>query len=686
MTEDEARSVLLVRAADEEDASSLAPGAREAAWRAAGGSDGPEAFALRRATFLVDHLPDAARRLVRFELPPRELAIAALASAAALGLASNALSLGRRIHVLANPVTALVLWNVAVYAAMAAARTRRRSEPRGARDASAAPLRPVLALVARAGAAWARFRGRSAATEPDPTATARMRARFVADYASACAAPILARCEAVFHAGAIGFAAGALAGIFLQGVAFEYRVEWGSTLVSSADTRATIAALLFFPARLVLGAGFPGPAQLALASTPDGAPAAVWFHAFAITVACVVVAPRAALLAAARLRARRLARAIALPDDAPYWKRIAESPRAAPDTAESRPLLSSFALDTDACTLLASLEAALVAADIGATPAGRFDALGRKKRWLERWRALAARGFAAFPAHERPRIVDGAEGEIAELASRVRAAANPFAPALVLLELAAFEAYGPLGEDEASLRDRLGLSPSLGRDARARALANAARLLGQDEGEGAALRSALAASAREISGFYPKLLAGAAAGTAVGALTLGVAAPVAAGIAGKAVGVAGLAALKTGLAAAGGHAAIGAGLGAAGGSALVAGGGALLAQDVSPGGVPLTPASALAAAAKIEVFLRRVVAGQQRDATTFRATLRELRASVGRLRDDLPGYRLAPSHTTKQIQDRERVIAILDRVAQRNERWGHEWSGESGAVSFDPRS
>ena len=90
--------------------------------------------------------------------------------------------------------------------------------------------------------------------------------------------------------------------------------------------------------------------------------------------------------------------------------------------------------------------------------------------------------------------------------------------------------------------------------------------------------------------------------------------------------------------------------------------------------------------AKIEVFLRRVVAGQQRDATTFRATLRELRASLGRLRDGLPGFRLDPAHTTRQIRDRERVIAIHDRVAQRNERWGHEWSGESGSVSCDPRS
>jgi len=149
---------------------------------------------------------------------------------------------------------------------------------------------------------------------------------------------------------------------------------------------------------------------------------------------------------------------------------------------------------------------------------------------------------------------------------------------------------------------------------------------------------------------------------------------VAAGLVGKAVGAAGLLALKTGLAALGGHAVVGAGLGAAGGTALVVGGGALLGPSSARAGASaaaaLTPASALLSSAKIEVFLRRIVAGHHREPATFAAILLELQASVARLHDELPGFRLDPSRSTKQVQEREKVISILERLAERNQDWG----------------
>ncbi|MCC6642902.1 MAG: DUF2868 domain-containing protein [Deltaproteobacteria bacterium] len=672
MTEDESRIVLLVRAVDEGDDVFLASETNAAAWHAGGAIADREAFALRRATFIVERLPEAIRRLLHFDIPPRESALVLFAAAAGLGLASNALSLDRRIHVLANPVAALVLWNLVVYAGMSVVHVRRQSVRTGRPAGTHAPLRSLLALVTRSSLAWARLRGRSSVATPAMLAAARLRVRYATAYASVCADPILARCEALAHGAAIAFALGALVGIFVQGVAFEYRVEWGSTLVASPGARATIAAAIFLPARLLLGAGFPDAEQLALASAPGGAPAAVWFHVFAITVACIVLAPRTALLMAARLRARRLARQIVLPAADPYWERIAASASVAPSEATATTLISSFALDADACTLLASLEVELVAADIGKTPTGRFDALGRKKRWFARWKTLVTSGFTAFPEGERPRVLDGDANALADVASRVRRSANPFAPELVLLELAAFEAYGPLDAGARSLSDRLGLAPALDRRVRATALQRASRLLGLPDHEAGELRTALTTSGREISRFYPKVVAGAAAGSAVGALTLGIAAPLAVGLVGKAVGVAGLAALKTGLTALGGHAVVGAGIGAAGGTVIVAGGGTLLAPAQTSSAAALTPAGALLSGAKIEVFLRRIVATRHRDAATFSAAVGELRLSLDRLREELPRFRLDAAHTSRQIQEREKVISILERVAQRTAQWGRQ--------------
>jgi hypothetical protein len=274
----------------------------------------------------------------------------------------------------------------------------------------------------------------------------------------------------------------------------------------------------------------------------------------------------------------------------------------------------------------------------------------------------------------RSRLLDPRREELEDAAARVCRGANPFGPELILLELAAFEAYWPLEPRNAAARDRGGLAPSLQRGVRTVALSRAALLLGLPGGEGEELRAALGATSRELSGRWSKLFVGAAAGSALGALTLGIAAPVAAGLVGKAVGAAGLMALKTGLAALGGHAVVGAGLGAAGGTALVAGGGVLLGPGSARAGASaaaaLTPASALLSSAKIEVFLRRIVAGRHHELATFSSILFELRASVARLRDELPGFRLDPSRSTKQIQEREKVISILERVASRNEEWG----------------
>lgn len=670
MTEAEAKQILLLRAVEEEDPALLSPELQEQAWLAAEDRSDVASWLLRRAVFLLDRLPERVRDLIRFELPPRELGVAVWIAAAAIGVASNGLRTGHRIHALANPVTALVLWNLGVYALVAALHAKRSPYAAGeTRSSSSARLQPLLALLARIGVRWSRRGGRSGGRRGGavPAAAARVRLRFATDYGAVCAPSVLARCARVAHVAAIAFALGALAGTYLQGVAFEYRVEWGSTLVPSAETRAMLAALLFLPARVLMGAGFPDSAQLALAATPEGAPAAAWFHAFAITVVCVVLIPRSLLALGAARRARRLSRSVAFPLEDPHWRRLVERPSGR-SGALGTAVLSHFALDADACGLLASLQAALVAEDIGATTArGRFDPLARKKAWYERWRLLVERGFAAFAEHERPRLLDPREQELAAAAARVRRSTNPFAAELVLLELAAFEAYWPLEPRDAGLRDRLGLAPSLQADVRAAALGRAATLLGLPAEEGEEMRRALAASSRALSGLWSKLAVGAAAGTAVGAFTFGLAAPVAVAVLGKA---AGLVALKAGLAALGGHAIVGASLGAAGGTVLVVGGGALLGSGPDrAAGSALTPAAALLSGAKIEVFLRRVVAGRHRDAPTFASVLDELRASLARLREELPAFRLDPAHTTTQIQEREQVISILTRVAEHAQTW-----------------
>lgn len=672
MTEDEAKQILLVRALEEEAPESVPPELRAEAWRAAGEAEDLGAWLLRRARFVLERLPEARRALAGLALPPAEIVVAFLAAASLLGLVSNGLSRGGRIHLLANPVTALLVWNFAVYAVALAAWLWREAPAAGAlAPPRGGLLHPLLGILTRWSVRFARLRRRRV---PDGAESARVRVRFAGEVASACAPLLRARCRALVHGAAIAFALGALAGITLQGVAFSYTVEWGSTLVESPAARASLVAALFLPARIVLGEGFPGTDALAEAALPEGAPAAVWFQVFGLTVLACVILPRALLALSALRQARALARAVTLPLDDPSFRAQAARPAAGVAGGLEKTVLSHFALDADACTVLASLQAALVTDDIGATKAGgAFDTLARKKAWFERWRGLVARGFGTFPDAHRPAIVDLGAAGFAAAADHVRSDGNAFAADLVLLELAAFEAYWPLEPADVGWRERLGLSPSLRRSVRSAALASASLRLGRPREAGEALRRDLGAAMRDLSGLWPKIAVGAAAGTAVGALTAGIAAPLAAPFVGKAVGAAGLMALKAGLAALGGHAVVAAGLGAAGGSVVVAGGGVLLGQGAAPaglaGGAALTPASAILSSAKIEVFLRDIVGTRPAAAATVLPILAELQASVTRLREELPAYRLDPTRTSKEIQEREKVIGILERVAARTEDW-----------------
>jgi hypothetical protein len=674
VTEGEAREVLLVRALEEEAPESLSPELRAQARLAAGDPTDLAGFVARRARFIVERLPAARRSLASVALPPVDLVLALLAIAFVLAAVSNGLSIGGRIHLLANPVTGLLLWNALVYLALTIAWLRRRSRKgAAARAPRSGWLHPLLAVIGRASVRVASLRGLRGS---DPSETARVKLRFTTDLASACAPLLAERSRAVAHAGAIAFAAGALAGILLQGVAFAYRVEWGSTLVESPSARAAIVSLIFLPAKLALGANFPDTAALAEAATAEGAPAAVWFRVFAVTVLSLVVVPRLVLAALAQLRARGLASHVDLPLDDPAFQALAAEPSPADAGALERTVLSSFALGPAGLTVLASLQAALVANDIGATRAGgAMDALARKKAWFERWRGLVVRGFSAFPEEDRPALVAPDSHEFAVELARVREDENPFARELILLELAAFEAYWPLDASDVGWRDRLGLGPSLARSVHGEALESASLRMGLEADAGLSLRRALGRAMRALSGLWPKIALGAAAGTALGAVTAGLAAPLAAPIVGKAVGATGLLALKAGLAALGGHAVVAAGLGAAGGGVLVAGGGALLGAGTPAAGggaQALTPAGALLSSAKIEVFLRHIAASRPDASSTVLGIVAELEASLARLRAELPAFRLDPARSTEEIREREKVIAILERVATRTASWARQ--------------
>ncbi len=320
MTESEARNALLLRAFE------LAPSGvvrwtdDDRAWasRAAAEVEGAtapgERFVARRAQLALERLGTreaAVRRAQRGTdwRPWFGWALPAIALAA--GLATDAIGPSRHVNVLAPPLLAVMGWNLLVYASIAV-RTllRRRGQPQQgilARTIARAAQRSIVAqregALAGSDDASGRRRARSAVV-----------ARFAGDWVKASASLTATRVARVLHVSAIAFALGALAGLYVRGLVFEYRAGWESTFLDANALHAVLGFVLQ-PASLLTGIPLPDVGRLEAMRFPEtaGEHAAPWIHLYAVMVALVVVVPRALLASYDRAREHRLARSFALP-------------------------------------------------------------------------------------------------------------------------------------------------------------------------------------------------------------------------------------------------------------------------------------------------------------------------------------------------------------------------------------
>lgn len=198
-------------------------------------------------------------------------------AAFAAGLATDALSAGRQVNLLAAPMLGLLAWNLAVYLALAGSRlaTLAGRAPR--------PPGPIPRALLRIGRA-----------SPRPGLGGQADA---------------ARATAALHAASAALAAGILTGLYLRGLAFEYRAGWESTFLD-AEAARWLLGLVLGPASALTGIALPDADALARLrfDAGTGERAARWIHLYAVTVVLGVILPRMLLAAWAGHRARRLAR------------------------------------------------------------------------------------------------------------------------------------------------------------------------------------------------------------------------------------------------------------------------------------------------------------------------------------------------------------------------------------------
>lgn len=363
MREEELRQVLLVKAVEETDGDGVlipladrSAASREAKRKLVASHASQDALLAARAQPLLQRLTlrhHFITSVLRLVGGPGWLRWVVIALSFAIGFGLSALDGTRRIDILSFPLLGLIAWNLVIYAALAFTAIL-----------SFAPAKPsprwVPAMLAHIGAAQAsRIIARSRAF--DVTLSASLN-RFMREWSAAAKPLLVARASRVLHFGAAAVGIGLIAGLYLRGIAFDYRAGWDSTFLDPSQVRAFLS-VLYEPASMATGMTLPDTGHLAAIRwrNGDGESAARWIHLLAATAAVFVVAPRLLLALAATFRIMRFSRRVPLPPDIGSYYRTVFGPLPASQRSVMRVVPYGY---EPASSALARLRTSLAGEDV----------------------------------------------------------------------------------------------------------------------------------------------------------------------------------------------------------------------------------------------------------------------------------------------------------------------------------
>ncbi len=277
---------------------------------------------MRRARLLFDSLT---RKLNGLPLVLGTSRLAAgmvlvVVSCFVLGLMTNVLGPMRKVNLLWLPLLGMLAWNLLTYVLLAAAtlagviRKKRGAPVRWSPGRHASRLSELLLKLA-IGYRLKRWRFSNEPTRARVATKAIL--RFGALWHRAARSLLSARMRRMLHLGALALVIGALSGMYVRGLVFEYRATWESTLLSAGQVQALLQVLLG-PAAWVLDVSLPDISTF----PPEGGDAAVWIHLYAITALLYVVVPRGALAAYEGVRCAKAAQRIRVDFEDPYYLRL----------------------------------------------------------------------------------------------------------------------------------------------------------------------------------------------------------------------------------------------------------------------------------------------------------------------------------------------------------------------------
>lgn len=224
-----------------------------------------------------------------------------------------------QINLLNFPLLTLLIWNAVVYVGV----LYNMILPRPMRDRSQPGLPRMVEwlLELSVKGRLSRLRSDRAQSSGEQQWMAASLATYAARLLHSGRELLITHARSMLHAAAAALAIGVIAGLYLRGFSFLYKAGWDSTFMEVEGVH-TFLSILFAPASWLSGIPMPGVEAIAdLRGTARGN-AAIWIHFWAITTVLFILLPRTLLASTAWMRKARLADAMHLPSNEPYFQRL----------------------------------------------------------------------------------------------------------------------------------------------------------------------------------------------------------------------------------------------------------------------------------------------------------------------------------------------------------------------------
>ena len=264
-------------------------------------------FVQRRAAYLFKLLPFSLKQLTKVYHFPGAWIKGAFVISFFIGVLSNYLGPQRLIHIIYNPLTILIAWNVLVYLFLIIKRffrfriqieknhSENEAEEEKVKDEEGDSnfiigwlIRGIYKLIFR-------LKAKFIDNNTKVTILKKIMPSFWNSYKEVASRSLLFRLKSVTNVSAIGLLTGALIGVYFRGLFFNYNMIWLSTFISDPKTIRELLNLFFGLANVLTEGIWITINQVQELLLTEGAPAGPWIHKMALTSLIIIFIPRTLL-------------------------------------------------------------------------------------------------------------------------------------------------------------------------------------------------------------------------------------------------------------------------------------------------------------------------------------------------------------------------------------------------------